>query len=314
LSAEALRLGLVGCGRLAELGYLPALDLVGAVRLVAVADPDRIRRERVAGHAGPGVRALRDAEALLAAVPVDALVLASPTAAHVADAAAAAEAGVTVLVEKPPAPDADGAAGLAALTPTPWVAFNRRFDPGARAARDAVPATGTLDLRLAISYRRRSWGAHAVHDDALTDLGPHLVDWARWLTGSEVHEVTSATASHERASMTLALGRGTARIDAAADRLHRERIEVRDAAGTVVARHAVGGPVAAVTGRLVAGPHPLVTSLAGQLEALVDAVAGRPSPHLGTAADGLATMQVLDAARTSAATGRPTPVPSPQEP
>ena len=309
MSAEALRLGLVGCGRLAELGYLPALDLVGGVELVAVADPDRIRRERIAG---PGVRALPSAEALLAAVPVDALVLASPTSAHMADATAAAEAGVAVLVEKPPAPEAEGAAALAALTPTPWVAFNRRFDPGARAARDAVPAAGTLDLRLEIAYRRRSWRAHAVHDDALTDLGPHLVDWARWLTGSEVHEVTSASASHERAAVTLALGRGTARIEAAADRLHRERIEVRDSAGTVVARHAVGGPIAAVTGRLASGPHPLVTSLAGQLEALVAAVDGRPSPDLGTAADGLATMRVLDAARSSAASGRPTPVP--QEP
>ena len=160
MSAEALRLGLVGCGRLAELGYGPAIERVRGVRLVAVADPDRIRRERVAGRFGAAqgdtVRALPDAEALLAAVPVDALVLASPTSAHLADATAAAAAGVAVLVEKPPAPDAGGAARLAALTPVPWVAFNRRFDPGARAARDAVPAAGDLDLHLEPAYRRRS--------------------------------------------------------------------------------------------------------------------------------------------------------------
>ena len=42
------------------------------------------------------------------------------------------------LVEKPPAVDAADAAGLAAISPAPWVGFNRRFDPGAAAVRAAV--------------------------------------------------------------------------------------------------------------------------------------------------------------------------------
>ena len=74
---------------------------------------------------------------------------------------AAATAGVAVLVEKPPALDAAGAAALAALTPPPWVGFNRRYDPGAQRVRAAIPAEGDVDLRLEISYRRRSWRAHS---------------------------------------------------------------------------------------------------------------------------------------------------------
>jgi len=44
-----LRLGLVGCGRLAELGYAPAAAAARGVEIVAVADPDRDRRGLLAG-------------------------------------------------------------------------------------------------------------------------------------------------------------------------------------------------------------------------------------------------------------------------
>jgi predicted dehydrogenase len=78
------------------------------------------------------------------------------------------------------------------------------------------------------------------------------------------------------------------------------------AGGGRVARHRAGGPVALVTGRLAAmrgRPHPLVASLSAQLRAFAAAVDGRPAPDLATAADGLAVMAVLDAARRSAAAG-----------
>ena len=79
-----LRIGLVGGGRLAELGYLPALHAAHGVRLAAVAEVDPGRRGRMAGLSG--VPAHRDAAALLAAGNVDALVIATPAGAHLADA------------------------------------------------------------------------------------------------------------------------------------------------------------------------------------------------------------------------------------
>lgn len=313
----AVRLGLVGCGRLAELGYVPALTLLPEVRLVAVADPDPARRHEVARlgrlAGGRSVAAFDGAAALLDGSDVDVVILASPAPVHVADAALAAARGKAVLVEKPPAPDAVGAAELAALAPVPWVGFNRRFDPGARAARAAVPLDGELDLRLEIHYRRQSWGAVGVHDDALADLGPHLVDWARWVTGSEPVEVRSARVDHERAEVELVLDRGRAVLSAAADRPHHELLEVRDATGAVVACHRLGGLVAGVRGRLRRGPHLLVTSLAGQLAAVARAVSGGGDADLGTAADGVAVMAALDAARVAATTGRPVPVSVPSE-
>jgi predicted dehydrogenase len=319
VSARPVAVGLVGCGRLAEVGYLPALAASRGLHLVAVADPDVGRCDHVAAlgsqHQATPVGRFADAASLLDQVEVDALILATPAATHLADARIATAAGVAVLVEKPPAPDAPTADELARLDPTPWVGFNRRFDAGAQAARSRVPLDGELDLSLELSYRRGSWQAHAVHDDALLDLGPHLVDWARWLTGSEVMEVTAAEVEPTRATVELTLGRGRARISAAVDRPYRERIEVRDARGTVVARHRRGGLPAAVRDRLSGntGPHALVATLAGQLDALAGAVRGEPSGHLGTAHDGHATMLVVDAARSSAAhQGRPVAIPQTQ--
>jgi predicted dehydrogenase len=71
-----------------------------------------------------------------------------------------------------------------------------------------------------------------------------------------------------------------------------------------VARHRLGGLVAAVRGRLGGrGPAPLVSTLAAQLDAFAIAARGGDSPDLATAADGHATMVVIDAARARAAGG-----------
>lgn len=312
MSPPPFRLALVGCGRLAEAGYLPAVEATAGVQLVAVADPDEERRAllaQLAADAAP-VASFGDAATLLDACAVDGIVLASPAAAHVEDAATAAEHGIPTLVEKPPAPDAEGARRLAALDPPPWVAFNRRFDPAVQAVRAALPAEVELDLELRIQYRRRSWGAVAVADDALGDLGPHLVDWARWLSAKEVVRVVHARLADDRAEVHLEMDGARATLHAEADRIHQEAIVVRNAAGSVLAEHHVGGVVGAVTGRLRRGPHPLVASLAAQLSAFVDAARGGPPGLLADADDGVAAMLVLDAARSCAEhAGAPTSVP-----
>jgi predicted dehydrogenase len=303
---DELRVGLVGAGRLGEEGYVPALAAAAAVRLAAVAEPDPVRRDRVAAAAG--VPGFGSAEALLAAGGVDALVLATPAAAHLADARLAAAAGLPVLVEKPPAADLAGAVELAGLQPAPRVGFNRRFEDGVASLRAAslratVPRGAEVGVILEIAYRRGGWGAHTVRDDALTDLGPHLVDMARWLTGADVTEVRRAVVCHERAEFDLVLGAARARIRCATDRPHHERIEVRHRDGGLVGRLARGGLINAVRGRLgPRGPHPLVASLTAQLEAFARAACGDAEPTLGRAEDGVAVMAVLEAVRTAANT------------
>ena len=150
---RTLRVGLVGCGRLAERGYVPALKLAQGITLAALADPVLSRCDTVA----PGVPAYTSAAALLAAAEVDAVVLATPAAAHVADATLAAEAGVPALVEKPPASDLAEAQALARLDPAPRIGFNRRFEPWLHALRERLRRDSALEIALEMQYAADSW-------------------------------------------------------------------------------------------------------------------------------------------------------------
>jgi predicted dehydrogenase len=308
----ALRIGLVGCGRLAEAGYLPALALTSKVELVSIVDPDPTRRTRVgrlAADAGHPVAAHADVDSMLAEGCVDAVVVASPVDTHVAAATAAAERGLRSLVEKPPASDVAGAEAVAVLRPAPCVGFNRRFDPGVAALRPLVPARGHVQLRIALHYRRRSWRPVTVDDDAALDLGPHAVDLARWLTSAEAVEVAAATITPARAEWHIALARARVHVALATDRPHHELVQVFDDRGRPLGQHRLGGLIAGGRGRLRRRPDatPLVRSLAAQLDAFAGS-GGEEPERLATAADGVAAMRVLAAARASAARGVPVPL------
>jgi predicted dehydrogenase len=298
--SAVLTVGLVGCGRLAEAGYVPAFARVAGARIVAVADPDPARRDRVADLAGRSVTAHVDTRTLLEEAGPDAVVLATPVQCHLDDARAASDAGVPALLEKPPAPDASTAAALVALARPPWLAFNRRFDPGAARVRAQIMGRDGVALRFELAYRRRSWSPVQVNDDALLDLGPHLVDWARWVTDGELGDVRALELCHERAVVQARTRCGVATLVAATDARHRELIEVRTGSGALVARHHHGGVVDAVRGRRPGAEHPLLASVAAEVDEFTRVVRGESPVRLGTAADGLAVMQAIDAARADA--------------
>jgi len=184
-----LRLGLVGCGRIAERGYVPAAELLNA---------------RAA----------------------DIVVLATPASVHVEDARLACEAAVPTLVEKPPARNAEEAELLAALEPPPWIGFNRRFGEGIISLRDALQRAARFELRLAMTVRGGSWDPYEVRDPVLLDLGPHLVDLALWLSRRTPERVT-ANLEEKRASIEIAFPQGTATIECGIGRRYREHVEVR---------------------------------------------------------------------------------------
>jgi predicted dehydrogenase len=294
-----LRLGLVGCGRLAENGYVAAAQAAAGVEVVAVTDPDRARRGLVAGRLGASGHARLDQ--LLAAGPLDGIVICTPPEDHEQAASAAAQAGLTALVEKPPAPDAAGALRIAALTPAPWLGFNRRFDQGLALER-RMPADGDLELNMVLHYRRKSWRPVARGDDAMLDLAPHLVDLALFLTAS-LPLAVRAHATRERAGLVVATTRAEVKIECATNRPHHELVEIRLAGGRRVARAERGGRVSGAFGRLAPRAHPLVRSLTLQLEAYGRALRGGDAGPLATAGEGAAVMRVLDAARRSDAVG-----------
>jgi predicted dehydrogenase len=244
---------------------------------------------------------------MLAAGGIDALILATPAAAHLEDAALAAAAGVPTLVEKPPAADAAQAAAMADLHPAPWVGFNRRFEPGIARLRSRVPPEGSLDLSLVLHHPAGSWGSYVVSDDVLAATGCHLIDLARWLSGSEIEAVRSSEVTPAHLSTELELGRGRASISCRKGAPHRDRVEVRHE-GRSVERHTGDGLLRRLSQRIA---RPTVTGLVAllvsELEQFASASRGGPAPNLATAADGAAVMAAMDTVRE---TSRRSPSPS----
>lgn len=301
MSAPVLRLGLIGCGRIAEQGYLPALAGIDSVELTAVADPDHERRQLIGRLMTAEPAAFGSAEELIASRLVDAVVVAGPVDTHLAGAEAARAAGLPCLVEKPPAPDAAGAARMAALDPAPYVGFNRRFQyHGVLSA--ARPAAG-LEVEIELSYRRRSWRPLGSLGDAWLDLGPHLADLALLILGDDV-EVEAAEIGAAHAAVRLRGPAGVASLGCAVEHPYRESLTIH-AAGVPIASSSTAGPLRGLVARFGSAEPPLVVSLRDQLREFDAAARGSAPKLLATAADGARAMEIVDRVRAHAGVAVP---------
>jgi predicted dehydrogenase len=279
---------------MAEVGYAPAARAARGVEVVVVCDPDRARRGRVAARLGASAHA-RVSE-LLAAGPLDGIVVCTAPEQHEEVAVEVAAAGHAALVESPPAAGQDASLRLMALSPAPWIGFSRRFDQGLELA-GRVPPGGDLELHMRLYERARSW-----RPDPLMDLAPQLIDLALHLT-TALPLAVRAQATRDRAGIELATTRARVRIECATDRAPHELVDVRHAGGRRLARSERGGRARGVTARVRPGAQPVVRSLTAQLEAFGRALRGGDPGPLATAGEGAAVMCVLDAAQRSDAIG-----------
>ena len=133
---------------------------------------------------------------------------------------------------------------------------------------------------MVLHYRRDSWRPVQRGDDALLDLGPHLIDLALFLTRSAPLAVR-AHATRDRAGIVLATTRAEVQIECATDRPHHELVEVRSAGGRLLGRTTSAGRARGALARVSPGAHPLVRSLTRQLEAYGAGAARRGSRSAG---------------------------------
>src|SRR5262245_7151140 len=200
-SGNGLHVGLVGVGRIGvfHAHVLAELDGVGAV---TVADADVERARRVASELG---FAVADTPQALVAAGAEALVIASSTPSHVPLLELAAGAGVPAFCEKPVALDL---ATLDALLEEVeragilvQIGFQRRFDDGYRAARDAVAAGAVgnlLLLRAATHDPEPPTEAYVASSGGIfRDLHIHDFDAIRFVTSEDVVEVYADGAVRE---------------------------------------------------------------------------------------------------------------------
>ncbi|MEU1310660.1 Gfo/Idh/MocA family oxidoreductase [Streptomyces cinnamoneus] len=196
-----MRIGVLGAGRIGSF-HARTLAAAGDVGELVIADADPARATALADSlAGPRaaspaeVRTAASAQEVLAAS--DAVVIATATAAHAELITRAARAGLPVFCEKPVALDPAGTraalreAGAAGILLQ--IGFQRRFDAGFRAAREALRAgaLGRVHTIRCVNSDAEPPPASFVplSGGLIRDCMVHDIDTLRWLTGREVVEV-----------------------------------------------------------------------------------------------------------------------------
>ena len=201
-----IRVGLVGCGRIAFLRHLPALQSLACADLVAVADIDRGALGRVAARYG-APRLHASAEALIDDPAVECVGVLVPPEGHTDVAEAALAAGKHVLVEKPLALSIEECDRMIAVTADTgviaMVGHNLRFHRLVRRARDLIEAGAigvpeairTITVGARAGARGGDWAADsAAGGGVMMELGVHQYDLWRLLTGGVPGQVVALAA------------------------------------------------------------------------------------------------------------------------
>jgi myo-inositol 2-dehydrogenase / D-chiro-inositol 1-dehydrogenase len=222
---RAIRVGMIGAGRAADVLYLPVLARVPGIKVEALADTDRARLNEVARrHSIPGRFASHSD--LLAGHDVDAVAIVTPPTSHALIALDALRAGKHLFLDKPMAMNPKECDRLVEATAVSGVkvliGHNFRWHRLIMQARDIVRG-GALGPVKAIRslythehnkpgsqewHRRRSSGGGVLFND-----GVHHFDLWRFLLDTEIlqvhcHAADSKWFEDDTCSVSARLGNG----------------------------------------------------------------------------------------------------------
>ncbi len=192
---QALRIGVVGCGRMGR-KHATTCSRTNGVSVVAVSDVDMARAEALAAEVT--AIAYPDAEAMLNDASLDAVIIATPPAIRRSVIEAAALMGVAIFTEKPLALDLPAARACCAVVERTCVinavGFQLRYSPLTQRARLLIAEKPLTHVRTACTtyhYLKMNmpvWLLQRLHSGGpLLDQSIHVLDAARYLAGNITH-------------------------------------------------------------------------------------------------------------------------------
>ena len=206
---KRIRIGLIGCGKVAVNKHLPALQSLREAEVVAAADVDSERLDHVT-HAFQIEKRFVDYADLLQDPAVEAVGICVPLQFHFEVASAALDAGKHVLLEKPLVMSLDEADQLierAANTDRKvLVGLNKRWHRLVRQAREMVRGGKLGPVRVinaihATGHHKRYMPAWRLHRELgggnLIENGTHWYDMWHFFLGSDVKEVFAVSGASE---------------------------------------------------------------------------------------------------------------------
>ena len=199
-------IGIIGCGKIAQVRHIPEYNDNPDAKLVAFYDLNTARAKALAEQYGG--RAYESVEALLADPNVDAVSVCSANASHAEITVAALEAGKHVLCEKPMATTLEDCERMVAAARKSgkylMIDQNQRLAGAHRKARELIRA-GAIGKPLTFRTAFRHGGPETWSVDpgkstwffdkkraamgAMADLGVHKTDLIQYLIGQTVDEV-----------------------------------------------------------------------------------------------------------------------------
>ncbi len=199
------RIGLMGCGSVADFGHLPAIRSTPDLDIVALFDP--VPGRAFAYSEKFGGKPFTD-ESEFFAESLDAVVVASPLFTHHDNVMLCSEHGVHVLCEKPIATNEDEAADMIAVMEDAgkgfFVGMVYRFSPVALQLKQWIEQgiVGKVKhIRMIYLWNLHGqwvqneagtwiespmWKGRMMEGGPLVDCGVHQIDLIRWMTGLEI--------------------------------------------------------------------------------------------------------------------------------
>lgn len=203
--SEALRVGVVGAGAIAQVAHLPALVRLRDVRVVGICDNDLSKAHAVAARFQiPAV--YEDIEELLPEAQPQVVAICTPNHLHEVHAQTALSAGAHVLCERPVALSPTGVERIRAAAERAarvvMVGMNHRFRSDVQALRGFLKS-GDLGEVVGVRggwYMFRPMGPagnwrqqrRQAGGGAMLDLGISLIDLALWLTEGPTPRLVSS--------------------------------------------------------------------------------------------------------------------------
>lgn len=191
---ERVRVGVVGCGMVAQAEHLQnLLQLFDRFEIAALADPSRVVREAMAARYGvSSVHA--DHRALLDGGGLDAVVVSAPAAAHAEVVLATLDAGLHVFVEKPLCITLTDAHRIVTARDRArkvvQVGYMKRFDPAWQRMLAELPESADELRYIRVMCHDPEWVPFFAEGDIVkgTDVPAEVIDATKRSEAEQVEE------------------------------------------------------------------------------------------------------------------------------
>ncbi len=216
MTNEKVRVGIIGCGGIANGKHMPALKKIANVEMAAFCDIIIEKAEKASAEFGaPGAKVYSDYKKLLEDDSIDAVHVCTPNRSHSFISVDALEAGKHVMCEKPMAINSveakkmlDAAERTGKIL-TIGYQNRQRTDAQFLKGESLAGTFGDIYYAKAIALRRRAvptWGVflneYEQGGGPLIDIGTHSLDLTLWMMNNYKPKYCIGTAYHKLNNQT----------------------------------------------------------------------------------------------------------------